>query len=110
MGSAVVDVGHGHGRGRCPGRARRTEPPLLAESHTTCGWKRWCWGVPGTGPGSLRLAARTLGLVDRLGVPVVLTDAVPYADSGQHQIANVLDAARLLRPIDRASCTAGGGG
>ncbi|MFD9519722.1 DNA polymerase III subunit alpha [Streptomyces sp. NPDC059979] len=59
------------------------------------------WGLPGTGPGSLRLAARTLGLADRLGVPAVLTNAVRYADPGQHRIADVLDAARLLRPIDR---------
>ncbi|MFJ5026090.1 DNA polymerase III subunit alpha [Streptomyces goshikiensis] len=60
-----------------------------------------CWGVPGTGPGSLRLAARTLGLADQLGVPAVLTNAVRYADLGQHRIADVLDSGRLLRPIDR---------
>ncbi|MGW7315750.1 DNA polymerase III subunit alpha [Streptomyces sp. NPDC054865] len=60
-----------------------------------------CWGVPGTGPGSLRLAARTLGLADRLGVAALLTNAVRYADPGQHRIADVLDAGRLLRPIDR---------
>ncbi|MGW6940320.1 DNA polymerase III subunit alpha [Streptomyces xanthophaeus] len=60
-----------------------------------------CWGVPGTGPGSLRLAARTLGLADQLGVPAVLTNAVRYADPAQHRIADVLDAGRLLRPIDR---------
>ncbi|MFJ9598015.1 DNA polymerase III subunit alpha [Streptomyces virginiae] len=60
-----------------------------------------CWGVPGTGPGSVRLAARTLGLADRLDVPAVLSNAVRYADPGQHRIADVLDAARLLRPIDR---------
>ena len=54
----------------------------------------------GTGPGSLRLAARTVGLGDRLGVTAVLTNAVRYADLGQHRVADVLDAARLLRPID----------
>ncbi|MGW1520805.1 DNA polymerase III subunit alpha [Streptomyces sp. NPDC002287] len=59
------------------------------------------WGMPGTGPGSLRLAARTLGLADQLGIAAVLTNAVRYADPGQHRIADVLDAARLLRPIDR---------
>ncbi|MFE4258195.1 DNA polymerase III subunit alpha [Streptomyces sp. NPDC056883] len=59
------------------------------------------WGLSGTGPGSLRLAARTLGLADQLGVPVVLTNAVRYADPGQHKLADVLDSARLLRPIDR---------
>lgn len=33
-----------------------------------------CWGVPGTGPGSLRLAARTVGLADQLGVRVEQLD------------------------------------
>ncbi|MGW3926354.1 PHP domain-containing protein, partial [Streptomyces sp. NPDC005093] len=59
------------------------------------------WGMQGLGPGSLRLAAHTLALADRLGIPTVLTNAVRYADPGQHRIADVLDAARLLRPIDR---------
>ncbi|SEG80601.1 DNA polymerase III, alpha subunit [Actinacidiphila yanglinensis] len=58
-------------------------------------------GQDGTGPGSLRLAARTLALADRTGTPAVLTNAVRYADPGQHRLADVLDAARLLRPIDR---------
>ncbi|NJP47472.1 DNA polymerase III subunit alpha [Actinacidiphila epipremni] len=58
-------------------------------------------GRPGTGPGSLRLAARTLALADRTRTPAVLTNAVRYADPGQHRLADVLDAARLLRPIDR---------
>ncbi|WP_331738258.1 DNA polymerase III subunit alpha [Embleya sp. NBC_00896] len=57
------------------------------------------YGLPGTGPGSLRLAARTLQLADRTGVAAVLTNAVRYADPDQHKIADVLDAARLLRPI-----------
>ncbi|MFF9639205.1 PHP domain-containing protein [Streptomyces bacillaris] len=35
-----------------------------------------CWGLPGTGPGSVRLAAHTLALADRLGIPAVLTNAV----------------------------------
>jgi error-prone DNA polymerase len=59
------------------------------------------YGLPGTGPGSVRLAARTLGLADQLGLPAVLTNAVRYADPGQHRLADVLDSARLLRPIDR---------
>ena len=58
-------------------------------------------GREGTGAGSLRLAARTMGLADQLGVPAVLSNAVRYADPGQHRLADVLDAARLLRPIDR---------
>jgi error-prone DNA polymerase len=52
-------------------------------------------GREGTGPGSLRLAARTVGLADQLGVPVVLTNTVRYADPAQHRLADVLDAARL---------------
>ncbi|WLQ53810.1 DNA polymerase III subunit alpha (plasmid) [Streptomyces poriferorum] len=59
------------------------------------------WGLQGLGPGSLRLAAHTLGLADRLDIPAVLSNAVRYADQGQHRIADVLDSARLLRPIDR---------
>ncbi|WP_331762240.1 DNA polymerase III subunit alpha (plasmid) [Streptomyces sp. NBC_01527] len=59
------------------------------------------WGLDGLGPGSLRLAAHTLGLADRLSIPVVVTNAVRYADPAQHRIADVLDAARLLRPINR---------
>ncbi|MFJ9026522.1 DNA polymerase III subunit alpha [Streptomyces sp. NPDC102259] len=57
-------------------------------------------GGQGTGAGSLRLAARTVGLADQLGVRVVLTNAVRYVDPGQHRLADVLDAARLLRPVD----------
>ncbi|WUO53465.1 PHP domain-containing protein [Streptomyces sp. NBC_00280] len=54
----------------------------------------------GTDPGSLRLAARTLALADRTRTPAVLTNAIRYADPAQHRLADVLDAARLLRPID----------
>ncbi|MFJ5645361.1 DNA polymerase III subunit alpha [Streptomyces sp. NPDC093223] len=55
----------------------------------------------GTGPGSLRLAARTLALADSTGTTAVLSNAVRYADPDQHRLADVLDAARLLRPVDR---------
>ncbi|KIZ15961.1 hypothetical protein SNA_22175 [Streptomyces natalensis ATCC 27448] len=58
-------------------------------------------GRQGTGAGSLRLAARTVGLPDQLGVRTVLANAVRYADPDQHRLADVLDAARLLRPVDR---------
>ncbi|MGW6202210.1 DNA polymerase III subunit alpha [Streptomyces sp. NPDC055089] len=57
-------------------------------------------GRTGTGPGSARLAGRTVQLGDSTGVPVVISNAVRYADPGQHRLADVLDAARLLRPID----------
>ncbi|WP_426402801.1 PHP domain-containing protein [Streptomyces sp. R-07] len=57
--------------------------------------------LAGMGPGSGRLAAHTLGPADRLGIPAVLGNAVRYADPGQNRLADVLDAARLLRPVDR---------
>ncbi|MER5556151.1 DNA polymerase III subunit alpha [Streptomyces sp. NPDC002793] len=65
------------------------------------------WGLQGLGAGSSRLAAHTLGLADRLSVPVVLTNAVRYADPAQHRIADVLDAARRLRPIDSRALDCG---
>lgn len=58
-------------------------------------------GRTGTGPGSLRLAARTVGFAVEQGVPAVLTNAVRYADPGQGPVADILDAARRLVPIDR---------
>ncbi|MFJ5851094.1 PHP domain-containing protein [Streptomyces sp. NPDC092903] len=66
-----------------------------------------CWGLSGTGPGSVRLAAHTLALADHLAIPAVLTNAVRYADPGQYRLADVLDAARLLRPIDRRRLDSG---
>ncbi|GHA89431.1 DNA polymerase III subunit alpha [Streptomyces chryseus] len=57
-------------------------------------------GRTGTGPGSLRLAARTLGLAAEQGVAPVLTNAVRYADPGLGPVADVLDAARRLVPVD----------
>ncbi|MEU6081076.1 DNA polymerase III subunit alpha [Streptomyces sp. NPDC047108] len=57
-------------------------------------------GRAGTGPGSLRLAARTLGFAAEQGVRAVLSNAVRYADRGHGQIADVLDSARRLVPID----------
>ncbi|MFH8408376.1 DNA polymerase III subunit alpha [Streptomyces sp. NPDC018019] len=58
-------------------------------------------GRTGTGPGSLRLAARTLGFAVGHGVRAVLTNAVRYADPGQGPVADVLDSARRLVPVDR---------
>ncbi|MFG2211667.1 DNA polymerase III subunit alpha [Streptomyces sp. NPDC048638] len=52
-------------------------------------------------PGSLRLAARTLGFAVDQGVHAVLTNAVRYADPGQGPVADVLDSARRLVPVDR---------
>lgn len=57
-------------------------------------------GREGTGPGSLRLAARTAGLAAEQGVRAVLTNAARYADPGQGPVADVLDSARRLVPVD----------
>ncbi|MFI5978360.1 DNA polymerase III subunit alpha [Streptomyces sp. NPDC051452] len=57
-------------------------------------------GRTGTGAGSLRLAARTVGFAAEQGVRPVLSNAVRYADPGQGPVADVLDAARRLVPID----------
>ncbi|MEU0389185.1 DNA polymerase III subunit alpha [Streptomyces chartreusis] len=99
-----------------PVRALAAGRPDLAE-HLLAPWRQLpgiqlrletCWlGYAGTGPGSLRLAARTLTLADQLGMPAVLTNAIRYADAGQHRLADVLDAARLLRPIDRRRLDSG---
>jgi error-prone DNA polymerase len=51
------------------------------------------------GPGSLRLAARTVGLAADLGIEAVLSNAVRYAHPAQAQIADVLDASRRLVPM-----------
>lgn len=57
-------------------------------------------GRDGTGPGSLRLAARTVGFAAEQGIRAVLTNAVRYADPGQGPVADVLDSARRLVPVD----------
>ncbi|MFJ9418128.1 DNA polymerase III subunit alpha [Streptomyces sp. NPDC101227] len=67
-------------------------------------------GRPGSGPGSLRLAARTLGFAVDQGVHAVLTNAVRYADPGQGPVADVLDSARRLVPVDRRRSGARDGG
>lgn len=53
----------------------------------------------GTGPGSLRLAARTVGLASDLDLLAVLTNAVRYTARDRAPVADVLDSARLLTPI-----------
>lgn len=57
-------------------------------------------GREGTGPGSLRLAARTVGFAAEQRVRPVLSNAVRYADPGMGPVADVLDAARRLVPVD----------
>lgn len=61
-----------------------------------------------TGSGPLREAARALGLAASEGVAPVLTNAVRYADPGQGPVADVLDAARRLVPVDERSGLDGG--
>ncbi|MYW69644.1 DNA polymerase III subunit alpha [Streptomyces sp. SID8379] len=65
-------------------------------------------GKKGTGPGSLRLAARTVGFAAEQGVRPVLTNDVRYADQGAGPVADVLDAARRLVPVDPAKELDGG--
>ncbi|UKY49302.1 DNA polymerase III subunit alpha [Streptomyces inhibens] len=67
-------------------------------------------GRLGGGPGSPRLAARTLGFAVEQGIRAVLTNAVRYADPGQGPVADVLDSARRLVPVDRHRPEARDGG
>ncbi|MGJ5894707.1 DNA polymerase III subunit alpha [Streptomyces niveiscabiei] len=57
-------------------------------------------GRTGTGPGSLRLAARLATFAEEQQVTAVLSNAVRYADPRQHEVADILDSARLLVPVD----------
>ncbi|MEV7720559.1 DNA polymerase III subunit alpha [Streptomyces sp. NPDC088184] len=57
-------------------------------------------GRTGTGPGSLRLAARMAGFAVEQQVEAVLSNAVRYADPHQGEVADILDSARSLVPID----------
>ncbi|HEX4812243.1 MAG TPA: DNA polymerase III subunit alpha, partial [Nonomuraea sp.] len=44
-------------------------------------------------------AVRMLALAESMGVPAVLTNAVRYLDPADHQVGDVLDAARQLVPL-----------
>ncbi|GLV53080.1 DNA-directed DNA polymerase [Thermobispora bispora] len=44
-------------------------------------------------------AARMIGLADATGVPAVLSNTVRYLDAADHQVGNVLDAARKRVPL-----------
>lgn len=59
----------------------------------------WC-GRSGTGPGSLRLAARMAGFAAEQQVTAVVSNAVRYADPQQGEVVDILDSARLLVPVD----------
>ncbi|MBG7703664.1 DNA polymerase III subunit alpha [Streptomyces sp. MC1] len=93
------DVGRALAAGR-PDRAAELLVPWR-EIHGDALRLEAVWhGRTGTGAGSLRLAARTVGFAAEQGVRPVLSNAVRYADPGMGPVADVLDAARRLVPID----------
>ncbi|ORT60189.1 DNA polymerase III subunit alpha [Streptomyces sp. CB03238] len=93
------DIGRALAAGR-PDRAARLLAPWRDAHGDALRLEVVHHGRTGTGPGSLRHAARTLGFAAEQGVRAVLTNAVRYADPGQGPVADVLDAARRLVPID----------
>ncbi|MEU7512530.1 DNA polymerase III subunit alpha [Streptomyces sp. NPDC042898] len=93
------DVGRALAAGR-PDRAARLLAPWRERYGDALRLAAVDHGRTGTGPGSLRLAARTVGFAAEQGVLPVLTNAVRYADPGQGPVADVLDSARRLVPVD----------
>ncbi|MFF0727093.1 DNA polymerase III subunit alpha [Streptomyces sp. NPDC004134] len=93
------DVGRALAAGR-PDRAARLLAPWRERYGDALRLEVVSHGRAGTGFGSLRLAARTLGFAADQGVAPVLTNAVRYADPGMGPVADVLDSARRLVPID----------
>ncbi|MEU3777791.1 DNA polymerase III subunit alpha [Streptomyces sp. NPDC032472] len=93
------EVGRALAAGR-PDRAARLLAPWREIHGDSLRLEAVHHGRTGTGPGSLRLAARTVGFAAEQGVRAVLTNAVRYADPGQGPVADVLDAARRLVPVD----------
>ncbi|WP_217141518.1 DNA polymerase III subunit alpha [Streptomyces sp. AC627_RSS907] len=92
------DVGRALAAGR-PDRAARLLIPWREGYGDALRLEAVWHGREGTGPGSLRLAARTVGFAAEQGVRPVLANAVRYADPGQGPVADVLDAARRLVPV-----------
>ncbi|MGW1560166.1 DNA polymerase III subunit alpha [Streptomyces sp. NPDC002144] len=93
------DVGRALAAGR-PDRAARLLGPWREVYGDALRLEVVWHGREGTGAGSLRLAARTLGFAAEQQVRPVLGNAVRYADRGLGPVADVLDAARRLVPID----------
>lgn len=93
------DVGSALAAGR-PDRAARLLAPWRERYGDALRLEAVHHGRTGAGPGSLRLAARTVGFAAEQGVRPVLTNAVRYADPGQGPVADVLDSARRLVPVD----------
>ncbi|MGW1868784.1 DNA polymerase III subunit alpha [Streptomyces mauvecolor] len=92
------EIGRALGAGR-PDRAAKLLAPWREIYGDALRLEAVHHGLRGTGPGSLRLAARTVGFAAEQGVQAVLTNAARYADPGQGQVADVLDAARRLVPV-----------
>ncbi|MDT0305810.1 DNA polymerase III subunit alpha [Streptomyces sp. DSM 44917] len=85
-----------------PGRALAAGRPDLAAALLEP-WRERFGGalrLAAEASGPERTAARTLELAAERRVTPVLTNAVRYADPGQGRVADVLDAARRLAPID----------
>ncbi|MEU6482108.1 DNA polymerase III subunit alpha [Streptomyces sp. NPDC047017] len=95
------DVGRALAAGR-PDRAARLLVPWREVYGDALRLEAVWHGREGTGPGSLRLAARTVGFAAEQRVRPVLSNAVRYADPGQGPVADVLDAARRLVPLAAA--------
>ncbi|KAB1150484.1 DNA polymerase III subunit alpha [Streptomyces luteolifulvus] len=95
------DVGRALAAGR-PDRAARLLVPWRETYGDALRLEAVWHGRKGTGPGSLRLAARTVGFAAEQRVRPVLSNAVRYADPGAGPVADVLDAARRLVPVDTA--------
>ncbi|MEU8542891.1 DNA polymerase III subunit alpha [Streptomyces sp. NPDC048717] len=93
------DIGRALAAGR-PDRAARLLAPWRERYGDALCLEAVHHGLAGTGPGSLRLAARTVGFAAEQGVRPVLGNGVRYADPGQGPVADVLDAARRLVPVD----------
>ena len=93
------DVGRALAAGR-PDRAAKLLTPWREIYGDALRLEAVWHGRTGTGPGSLRLAARTVGFAAEQRVRPVLGNAVRYADSGMGPVADVLDAARRLVPVD----------
>lgn len=95
------DVGRALAAGR-PDRAAKLLTPWREVYGDALRLEAVWHGRTGTGPGSLRLAARTVGFAAEQRIRPVLSNAVRYADPGQGPVADVLDAARRLVPVDPA--------
>ncbi|NEB02159.1 DNA polymerase III subunit alpha [Streptomyces sp. SID13726] len=92
------DVGRALAAGR-PDRAARLLGPWRETYGDALRLEAVWHGRKGTGPGSLRLAARTVGFAAEQRIRPVLSNAVRYADPGLGPVADVLDSARRLVPV-----------